>query len=269
MVKVDYHTHNSRCGHASGGIEDYILSAIKQGFTEIGISDHSPFFHLEQDFGLPGMVMAKSEFPSYIEECIKLKDKYKSQIKVRVGIEADFFEGQSHHYTDTLNDQPLDYIIGSIHYVNGVHIFDKSRWRDPDTDPVTAFNSYYDQMISLVKSDFCDIIAHPDAFLAFAPPIYDQCIEDKKEQLLSLIGEKNLTVEINTSGIRKYGEPFPKKETIKKLHQYGAVFTFGSDSHSPDEVGYEYDLVVNMIREIGVYEWAVFNGRKRSFLEIL
>lgn len=268
MVKVDYHTHNRRCGHASGGIKDYILSAINKGFSEVGISDHSPFFHLEQDIGLPGMVMAKSEFPSYIKECIKLKEQYQSHIKVKIGIEADFFAGESHAYTSILNDQPLDYIIGSIHYVNGIHIFDKSRWTDASTDPAAAFHSYYDQLISLVESNFCDIIAHPDAFHAFAPPIKDPDIADKKEQLLSLIGEKKLTVEINTSGIRKYGQPFPEKETIKKLHQYGAVFTFGSDSHKPDEVGYEYHLVAKMLIGIGVREWAVFDGRQRRFLRI-
>ena len=42
MMKTNYHTHHYLCGHAKGNVEDYVLEAIKHGFTEIGISDHGP-----------------------------------------------------------------------------------------------------------------------------------------------------------------------------------------------------------------------------------
>ena len=34
--------HTYRCMHASGTDEEYVLSAIKNGYEEIGFSDHSP-----------------------------------------------------------------------------------------------------------------------------------------------------------------------------------------------------------------------------------
>ena len=42
MMKNNYHTHHYLCGHAIGNVEDYVLVAIKEGFNEIGISDHGP-----------------------------------------------------------------------------------------------------------------------------------------------------------------------------------------------------------------------------------
>ena len=41
-MKTNYHTHNYRCNHATGTASDYVEEAIKNGFSEIGISDHLP-----------------------------------------------------------------------------------------------------------------------------------------------------------------------------------------------------------------------------------
>ena len=39
-MKTNYHTHNFRCNHAIGNVEDYIKIAIEEGFDEIGTPDH-------------------------------------------------------------------------------------------------------------------------------------------------------------------------------------------------------------------------------------
>jgi histidinol-phosphatase (PHP family) len=43
----------------------------------------------------------------------------------------------------------------------------------------------------------------------------------------------------------------------------GAPFALSSDAHRPDEVGYEYDRAVAMLRELGVQEICVFERRER------
>lgn len=35
-MKTNYHTHTTRCHHATGSDEDYVLSAIKGGYQELG-----------------------------------------------------------------------------------------------------------------------------------------------------------------------------------------------------------------------------------------
>ena len=40
MIKQNYHTHTSRCGHALGTDEEYVLEALGFGLTELGFSDH-------------------------------------------------------------------------------------------------------------------------------------------------------------------------------------------------------------------------------------
>ena len=40
MNKNNYHTHTTRCYHASGKDEEYVKAAIKAGIKELGFSDH-------------------------------------------------------------------------------------------------------------------------------------------------------------------------------------------------------------------------------------
>ena len=42
MNVINFHTHTSRCHHASGSVQDYLQAAWNAGVKYIGISDHSP-----------------------------------------------------------------------------------------------------------------------------------------------------------------------------------------------------------------------------------
>lgn len=45
MNKNNYHTHTTRCYHASGKDEEYVKAAIKAGIKELGFSDHTPWHY--------------------------------------------------------------------------------------------------------------------------------------------------------------------------------------------------------------------------------
>ena len=77
MKHLDYnlHSHTSRCGHASGLDEEYVLKAIQCGFKVMGFSDHVM---------LPGHPQERirgphSELKSYIESVRHLQKKYKGR----------------------------------------------------------------------------------------------------------------------------------------------------------------------------------------------
>src|SRR5690625_2794590 len=123
LLMFDLHTHHDRCGHAEGNLEEYIVQAIDYGLDMIGISDHSPHFYSSDDQLLPHVAMAKSEFPHYVEEVLTLKEKYKDQIDVLLGVESDFFPEHVNLYRKYYEKYPFDYIIGSVHFVDGVSVF--------------------------------------------------------------------------------------------------------------------------------------------------
>ncbi len=92
-MRIDYHTHHVRCGHASGELEEYVLKGIEIGLVQLGLSDHMPLLHVDPAAYLPGMAMPMEELPNYVEEAFRLQEKYKDRIDIRVGMEGDYIEG--------------------------------------------------------------------------------------------------------------------------------------------------------------------------------
>ena len=75
------------CRHATGTSEDYILKAIEEGYSEIGISDHGPYHdYLKRKLNSRRMTMNEF-FNDYIPDLNRLKEQYKDQIKVLSSIE--------------------------------------------------------------------------------------------------------------------------------------------------------------------------------------
>ena len=74
-MKTNYHTHTTRCMHATGSDEDYVLSAIKGGYQELGFSDHTPWkYHTDY---VADMRMLPEELPGYVESLRSLREKYR------------------------------------------------------------------------------------------------------------------------------------------------------------------------------------------------
>ena len=71
--------------HAVGDDEDYVRSAIKGGFQELGFSDHGPWKY-HTDF-VSDIRMLPEDLPEYIESIRALKEKYRNQISIKIGLE--------------------------------------------------------------------------------------------------------------------------------------------------------------------------------------
>ena len=77
-MRTNYHTHTTRCHHATGSDEEFVLSAIKGGYQEIGFSDHTPWkYHTNY---ISDIRMLPEELPGYVESLRSLQEKYKNQI---------------------------------------------------------------------------------------------------------------------------------------------------------------------------------------------
>lgn len=263
-MKFDLHTHHDRCGHAEGGIEDYIRSAIGRGLSVIGISDHSPYFAHPEDHPHPAIAMAASEFPNYVKEVLRLKERYKDKIEVLLGVESDFFPEHAHVYQKVYAEYPFDYIIGSVHQVDGVSIFNKNRWEHLTNAQKQAVKERYYELIGRsASSGMFDILGHIDAMKAYYPAFSDIQTE-AVERTLKLIGEHDIAIEVNTSGKTKaVGGWYPAEPILEMALHYGVSVTFGSDAHTPERVADEWEEVRKKLKEIGFTSWCYFRQRKR------
>jgi histidinol-phosphatase (PHP family) len=267
-VKIDYHTHHVRCGHALGSLRDMIEAAIQRGINQLGLSDHSPLYYLEEDHPIPNMAMAQREFPYYVAEMIQLREEYKDQIDVRLGVESDYVPGWENVYRAIYSNFPLDYIIGSVHHFGGYHIFNPERWKDPNIDVDSVYFEYFELIRRSAKSRLFDILGHIDALkgLGHRPT---QSLGSQWDLTAEVIRDSGVAVEINTSGIRKCKEVFPCIELLERLSRFGVAFTFGSDAHKPEQLADHWDDMKELLMTLGVKELAVFKNRKRSMVPIL
>ena len=85
-MKTNYHTHTTRCHHATGSDEEFVLSAIKGGYQEIGFSDHTPWkYHTNY---ISDIRMLPEELPGYVEShpFATRKIQESNQYKNRIGM---------------------------------------------------------------------------------------------------------------------------------------------------------------------------------------
>ena len=235
----------------------------------IGISDHSPYFGNPLDHPQPGIAMAKSEFPAYIQEVLTLKEEYKDRIEVLLGVESDFFAKHAEVYRSVYEQYPFDYIIGSIHAVEGVSIFNRNRWKKlNEQEKIATKAAYYEQIILSAKSGMFDILGHIDAMKGYYPEFVD-IPAPSIDQALQVIADCDVAIEINTSGSTKdCGGWYPSDDLLARALHYGVKVTFGSDAHISSRVGDEWELVRQRLTEIGYKEWAIFRRRERFMVPL-
>ena len=278
----DWHTHNKLCGHAIGSLEDYVKKAINLNLDTIGISDHFPFGYLLGIEELPvhEYAMVLEEIELYLSSVESLREKYNSNINIKLGFEIDYIDGQVDRLNAHLDKikSRLDYILGSIHVL---YTEDGTPWGMDNSRFLDQYNSlgtdnvyiqYYQSMQKMIKSidfDF-DIVSHFDIPKKFNKlPTSVNLIMNEVDKTLELIKKRGLTVEINTAGFRKeIKEQYPSLEIIKKMYTLDIPILLGSDAHAPKELAFEFKRIIRELKNIGYVHLASFNKRKRDFIEI-
>ncbi|MFZ4451214.1 histidinol-phosphatase [Salibacterium aidingense] len=262
-MKFDLHTHHYRCGHARGEMEDYIQAALARGLDVIGISDHSPYFGREENHPYPTLTMAKSEFAEYVNEVRRLKEKYRDKIEVLLGVESDYFEKSAQTYKNVYDHYPMDYIIGSVHFVHGVNIFDKNRWNGlSEKEILDTKEEYYRLIEKSAKSGMFQVLGHIDAIKGYFPSISD-VKTNKVDHALHVIADQEVAIEVNTSGkMKDCGGWYPSADLLERAKYYNIPITLGSDSHDPERIGEDLDLVRKHLKSIGYQEWYFFRNKK-------
>jgi histidinol-phosphatase (PHP family) len=268
VITFDYHSHNDRCGHAVGKLEDYVQQAVALGLTHFGMSDHGPAYWLAGDHAQPTIQMAVSELPSYVAEAMALKERYTDQIALAVGIEADFIEGQEEKLAGWLAAHPFDYVLGSVHYCLGKSVFDRRRWREQD--PEAVFRDYYRLVIAAARSGLFDILSHLTVIDTYAPRISESLAAELYPPVAAAIAEAGCIVELNTSCYRKqpfWDAPYPNPKMLTELVKCGVPLTFGSDCHAPDEIHFARERVETLLNRLEIAPKAQPNRVKRSHIQ--
>ena len=256
---VDYHMHTFLCGHASGQPHEYIQAAVAAGLEEAGFSDHAPLVSHDD----PTLTMSRDQLPQYHHMIEDVRARFDGQIRVRVGIEADFLEGCENKTREILDGYAYDYVIGSVHYIENWGFDDPkeiAKWKQADVDQV--YRQYYLYLRKSAQSGLFDIMGHVDLVKKFGHRPSQTLFEEIKKTA-DTFKDAGVAIEINTSGLRKPAkEMYPALEDLKIYCERGIPLTFGSDAHQPQEVGMDFDKAAALAKEAGYQEYVLFENRE-------
>lgn len=231
MRKTNYHMHTKRCMHASGSDEEYVLAAIQGGYEEIGFSDHCPWKY-DSDF-VAHMRMPLSKFDEYYQSIATLREKYKDQIRIKIGLECEYFPKYMKWLEDFKQEKGLDYIIFGNHYYK---TDEKRIYFGTECEYDHMLKAYIDEAIQGMETGLYAYLAHPDLFM-HGRRNFDELAIEESYRLCEAAKRLHMPLEYNLNGA-SYNDvmnvthyPHPKFWEIAA--QVGNDVIIGVDAHEP------------------------------------
>lgn len=160
---TNYHTHTTRCGHAEGTEEEYILTALRCGYKVLGFSDHTPWA-----YATPGFVshirMLPAQLDDYVLTLRSLREKYADQLHLHIGLEAEYFPAYLGWLKEETERLGIEYLILGCHYDTTDEQDAKARRFGGSASPAHG-RRYAEQVERALETGLYRYLAHPDLFL--------------------------------------------------------------------------------------------------------
>jgi histidinol-phosphatase (PHP family) len=269
-VLTDYHLHlrpdeveaTPPDYFTDANVERYLEAARAAGIEELGVSEHIDRFAegleiwdhpLWREWGV-------DDLTAYCE--------FVRTTPLRLGIEMDFVAGREDRIASVLDRHGFDYVVGSVHFVNGQDAVDWDIWDvwESIPDPDKVWKLYFDTLAEAVRTGLYDILAHPDLVKVWGDqrPAPERDPRFYYEPVIEAIAEADIAVEFSTAGWRKPAdEQYPARAFAEMCLEVGAPFALSSDAHLPEQVGFEYERAVETMRDWGIEEICLFSKRER------
>ncbi|MFP3387720.1 histidinol phosphate phosphatase domain-containing protein [Brevibacillus sp. SIMBA_040] len=283
------HERINRGAYSREWLDLYRIRAKELGLSHVGIVDHlyrfkefKPYFeqhmHLEDDeLGSMQRIWldqvctdSMEDFVSFILEQQPIWEA--DGVALKLGIEADYFSGGKEVLAPMIDRYPWDYVIGSVHFVNGWG-FDnpETKERFEGTDLLALYEQQFRVVEEAIASGLFNIVAHLDNLKVFGYRPHEHELIPYYQRIARLLKEHGAATEINTGLYYRYPvkEMCPSYSFLQILREHGVPITTSSDSHFPDDLGSYLDEARETLLQAGYQEIVTFEKRKRISVELL
>ena len=271
----------------------YLQQAQRLGLKEVGIVDHlyrfkearvyfENYIKLDEKDEIGKLqrywldcVMTES-IETFVKIIMQAKEKWRKHgIELKLGIEADYFVKGEEELALLLESYPWDYIIGSVHFVDGwgfdnpqtQHVFegmDAAKLRD-------TYYRFFSTVVQMINSNMFDFVAHLDNLKVFNYQVEDEdFLFSWYKRIAEALVKKQTATEINAGLYYRYPvkEMCPGPRFLQILVEHGVDFTISSDAHFPDDLGKYAFANTNTLKSLGVQTIVGFNQRKKKYIEL-
>lgn len=243
--KYNFHSHTQFCdGRAP--MAEMAAAAFDAGMELYGFSPHSPIC-LDSPCN-----MKKENVPEYFAEADRLRAEYDGKMRLFKAMEVDFISPDFGPHIDYFQKLPLDYIIGSVHFVpnqDGIPLDCDGRFERFNSYLSDGYNGdlryvvekYFEQVILMIERGGFQLLGHFDKIAgnaAIADPEIENLgwYEALVDDVISHAVSEKLAVEINTKSLFDKKRFFPAERWWGKLLDSGLELIVNSDAHYPDKI---------------------------------
>lgn len=272
MIFPDYHLHSSFSEDSNADIKNIIKNAKAKGMDSICITDH-----YDMDFPVikesPDLKF-ELDLPSYIKCLKELQQNEAPDFDLRIGIELGTMPNTLGKLTDFVDKNPyFDFIIASTHIVDNMDPYYPSYYDGRSLKD--AYRRYFeDELYAVTNYEAYDVYGHLDYILRYeynpANPFNPIDFMDLFEEIFKQIISNGKGIELNTGGLYKdLKQTHPCKEYLKLYKELGGeIITVGSDAHTPEKIGYGFDVARELLLECGFKYYCTFNNRIATYNKI-
>ena len=249
--KQNLHTHSVFCD-GKNTPEELVQEAILRGFDSLGFSMHS--------YVACSGIGSLTALENYRKEILRLKEAYKNQLKIYLGIEYDIFSEHS--------SKGYEYTIASVHCLKlGGICYDFDRGLQETLRYIHdhfAGNSmefakcYYETVATIPQYGNFDILGHFDLITKnnekgqFLDTSSAQYLGYAKDAIHELKGKVPL-FEVNTGCIgRGYrSTAYPQAELLREFKECGFGAVISSDCHKKELLDCNFADAQKLLESVG------------------
>lgn len=253
------HSHTQFCdGRAD--MATMAEAAVNCGLEIYGFTPHSPV-NVESKCN-----MTRESVAEYLDEANRLREMYDGQMQLLTGMEVDRIDHDFGPHLDYFQDHPLDYRIGSIHFVkdrDGVPWDCDGRFERFKTyldgpfhgDVRYVVEKYLEEILRMIEDGGFEILGHFDKIVGNASQA-DPTLEDQSwykaliDDIIRNAVDAGLAIEINTKAFEEKGRFFPAERWWNKLRLAGVVPIINSDAHYPDRIQAGRQVAIKQFRRL-------------------
>jgi len=240
-LTTDGHVHTSLCRHAVGRMGEYVLAAESRGIKRLFFLEHleKGIEYFERTW------LTEPDFDEYFRLGRELQQTWKGRVEIGLGVEVGYNPERRQEILAALAARPWNRIGISYHFmaVAGRHYNLVSRKSDNMENlgrlgVARVLSEYFATLLEAIETLPGQVVCHLDAAMRYYPEIRLEGSHYRQiDEIFTAMMGRGLALEVNASGCRMRGEPFPARELIAEALQRGIALVAGSDAHRPEDVG--------------------------------
>jgi histidinol-phosphatase (PHP family) len=268
---LDYHTHTNTSTDAKGSVEENCKKAVEIGLKEICFTNHQEGIQLLNNNEAESLT--KQKMVKYIQDIEKAKEKF-SNLSIKFGVEIGYDGKAAILLNQFISNYDFDYVLSSIHDIDGKYVPKKIIELNSKKEQTKFIKEYFRLINCMINEISFDCVGHIDVIFKFLSKTENKIdfIEYKKDLIkcIDSMKKKDVGFELNTRGLNLPIKNFYPSKSILRLFFNAGIqkITIGSDSHSPDQLGFGIKQGIRFLKDVGFTKFCTFEKRKPTFYRI-